>query len=203
MKGLGIFLVIAGVIWALIAFNMDTTITTESERYGSGEYAFSVPSASVHNIGLMETRRNHLMFSGLTILAGVVLVGFGSLEKSSGLNTKLKQCPFCAESIQPAALKCRFCNSELQESFQESPSIAMSPKSMNGIASQLALIRQGNASIETYTSVIVSLGGSLTKEGSIFNPRFVIKLDGQENRIDGIKHLRQWFIDNVGRRIGV
>lgn len=35
MRGFGIFFVIAGIIWALIAFNMDTTVTTESQSYGA------------------------------------------------------------------------------------------------------------------------------------------------------------------------
>ncbi len=32
-------------------------------------------------------------------------------------NSNLKPCPFCAELIQPAARKCRFCNSDLPQDF--------------------------------------------------------------------------------------
>ena len=121
MRAFGIFLVVAGLIWAIVAFNMDTTVTTEarSERYGSGEYAINVdvPSVTVQNLGLMETRRNHLMFSGLTVLIGVVLIGFGSISRTSP-SADLRACPTCAELIQPAALKCRFCGAELPDSFR-------------------------------------------------------------------------------------
>lgn len=78
MKAFGILLVIAGLIWAAAAFSMDTTVTTDSKTIGSGEYSIHVPSQTVQNLGLMDDRRNHLMFSGLTILAGVILIGFGS-----------------------------------------------------------------------------------------------------------------------------
>jgi len=61
MRGFGVLLVVVGVVWALIAFNMNTTVTTESKTYGPGEYSIAVPSVTVHNLGLMETRRNNLM----------------------------------------------------------------------------------------------------------------------------------------------
>ena len=114
MRGLGIFLVVAGIIWALIAFNMDTTVTTESQSYGSGEYAIDVPSVTVNNLGLMETRRNNLMFAGLTILIGVVLIGFGSNSKQEATTVGLKACPFCAEPILSKAIKCKHCGSDLR-----------------------------------------------------------------------------------------
>lgn len=114
MKGLGIILVIVGVIWAFVASQMETTVTSESEFVGS----IYVPSTTVNNIGLMETRRNHLMFSGLTILVGVVLVGFGSISRQAETHS-LRACPNCAELIQPAAKVCRFCNTTLSQEVQD------------------------------------------------------------------------------------
>ena len=125
MKGFGIFLVVAGLMWALIAFNMNTTVTSESQRFGSGEYAIDVPAVTVNNLGLMETRRNHLMFSGLTILAGVVLIGFGSIS-SQPKTDGLRACPSCAELIQPAAKICRFCNAQLPQDFGDKPAAIQS-----------------------------------------------------------------------------
>jgi len=105
MRTVGVWLVIIGIIWAIVAFNMNTAVHTSSYE-------------AVNNIGLMDDRRNHLMFSGLTILAGVILIGFGSVQRSVRGN---KPCPFCAELIQPVALKCRYCSSELPESFRAAP----------------------------------------------------------------------------------
>lgn len=73
MKNLGIVLLIVGSIWALIAFNTDTTVTTESGFIG-GTY---IPSQQVHNIGKMDERRNHLTLSALLVVAGVFLFAFG------------------------------------------------------------------------------------------------------------------------------
>src|SRR5262245_19402576 len=80
MKPLGLLLIVVGAIWALIAWNMSTTVTGGGERIGSGEFSISVPKITVHNIGLMEERRNHLLGAAFTALAGVILFGFGSLQ---------------------------------------------------------------------------------------------------------------------------
>ncbi len=60
MKVFGIGLVIVGVIWGVIAFNMKTTIETESRTFGEGLYSIRVPSQTVHNLDLADQRRNHL-----------------------------------------------------------------------------------------------------------------------------------------------
>lgn len=201
MKGVGILLLVVGAIWALVAFNMDTTVTSEAQRYGSGEFAFEVPSVTVNNLGLMETRRNHLMFSGLTMLAGVVLIGFGSISRKAEPDAAgLVPCPFCAERILPAARKCRYCSSELPEDFGSAGLTPPLSAEFAGLEQQFALIREGRASIETYTYVISQLGGSLTSKGFV-DMHYVIELGGVTSRVDRFEGLQQWFLDNILSRV--
>jgi Double zinc ribbon len=106
MKSFGIALIIIGVIWAIIAFSTNTTVST-----GFGE---------VNNIGLMADRQNHLIFSGLTILFGVILFGFGSSSTQSSVNSHNSEgrisCPFCAEDIKLEAKVCKHCGKDIPES---------------------------------------------------------------------------------------
>ncbi len=77
MTRVGYIFVVVGLVWCWFAFSADATVRSEEKYIGN----IHVPSARVHNIGLMEDRRNHLLLAGLTILVGVLLVGFGSLQK--------------------------------------------------------------------------------------------------------------------------
>lgn len=200
MRTFGVFLVFVGLIWAVVAFSMSTTITTDSETIGSGEYSVYVPSQTVHNIGLMEERRNHLILSGLTVLAGVILVGFGSMARQGepgGAN--LKPCPLCAELIQPAAMKCRFCGCDLPDSFRIQPQGNSTPSS-DRLRKLIALIEHGNTSYETYAEAIGNVGGSIKPKGFLVDMHYVITLDGMQNRVDKFEDLRVWFLENVAPR---
>jgi len=125
MKKIGILLIIIGTLWAAMAFNMSTSVNAGGETYGSGEYSIKVPQMRVNNLGLMEERRNHLMFSGLTILIGVMLLGFGTVSENRNIPAAGKKdktgtpgtraCPFCAELVKPEAIICRFCRKDLPE----------------------------------------------------------------------------------------
>lgn len=68
---LGSWLLIAGIVGLLWAFNLDTSVEAGGEYLGLG---VSVPRARVNNLGLMEERRNYLMLSGLACVIGVIVL---------------------------------------------------------------------------------------------------------------------------------
>lgn len=80
MRQIGLILIIAGVVWGVTAFNMETSI-----RVGGHDisyYSNLVPGIDVSNLDLIERRRNHLMGAGVTIISGILLFGFGVLKAS-------------------------------------------------------------------------------------------------------------------------
>lgn len=82
MKQLGLVLVALGLFGAVFAFSMDTTIETGGDTIGSGGFSITLPKSRVHNLGLIEQRRIFLYTSGLVILVGVILFGFGSIQNN-------------------------------------------------------------------------------------------------------------------------
>lgn len=64
IKLVGPVLIAVGVVWAIVAFNADTTVSAGYER--------------VHNIGLMDERRNHLIVAALLVLVGAIMLGVGT-----------------------------------------------------------------------------------------------------------------------------
>lgn len=70
MRGFGISLIVIGVAYLLVAFNMDVTVST-SGTYVPG-YG-SVGGGSVANLELMSRRQNHIIVASLITLVGVVI----------------------------------------------------------------------------------------------------------------------------------
>jgi len=133
MQVTGVLLLVAGLIWGVIAFAMETTVTVppperDVQKYFSEEgkvtqVEYPKPT-EVHSLDLAESRRTHLILAAVTFIAGVALLGFGTLSKSLASRTTeadedgLVMCPFCAESIRPEAVICRFCGRELHSPAQ-------------------------------------------------------------------------------------
>lgn len=113
MRGVGVVLAIVGLIWGIVAFNMSTTVEAGGESVGS----IYVPRQEVHNLDLTERRRTHLLISGMLVIVGSVLFGFGSVRNASatGPSTDTRKCPFCAELVKREAKICKHCGKELPE----------------------------------------------------------------------------------------
>ena len=116
MKIAGYILIVIGIIGILFAFTMNVTATVPPKDYGSG---IKTEETKVNNVGLMDNRRNYLILSGIIVLSGVMLVGFGGIleiidisNKNSEyltIHTKISE----SDNIQ----KCSFCGavSELDQ----------------------------------------------------------------------------------------
>lgn len=113
MRFVGISLIVVSVIWGVIVFNMETTVKTESQDIGSDFFSLHIPSQTVHNLDLADRKRNHLIGAGITLISGILLLGFGSLtSKGIRSNVPEKKCPFCAEPIKREANICRYCGKD-------------------------------------------------------------------------------------------
>lgn len=126
MKKFGYFLFALGIIIAAFGLNMDTTVETDGQTIGSGEYAVTVPKSRVHNIGLMDDRQTILYGAGLSLLLGAIFIGFGTLATNApqGQNIASSQ---AMSSQQPSQLQKFLCGSTI------------SPQEVEGLA---ALARQ-------------------------------------------------------------
>jgi hypothetical protein len=116
-KRLGAVLIVLGCIGLIASWNMDTTVEAGGERIGSREFAFDVPKTRVHNIGLMDDRRNYLLLSGLTLMVGVVTVGFGALAGNQSAPSRRQslcvRCPKCNGILEGTPTLCTHCRTEL------------------------------------------------------------------------------------------
>jgi hypothetical protein len=122
MKALGGILIGVGLAWLGWAAMLDTTVVVMSQTY-------SMPAGRVHNLGMIERRRTHMMLAGGTILVGTILMGFGGMrrqEETEDLDEDLRACPYCAEPVRTEAVYCRHCKRDI-------PALAVEPTDASGI----------------------------------------------------------------------
>lgn len=104
MRGFGICLLIAGVVGLIGAMSMDVSVASGFGR--------------VNNLGLMSERQNFTIVAGIVILAGLLMLIFGGKSQSRTVDTEghdaSRPCPFCAEPIKRAAVKCKHCGSDVE-----------------------------------------------------------------------------------------
>ena len=116
MKLTGLAILIVGIIWAAIAINMNTTVEAGGQTLGSGEFSVQVPRVTVQNLGLMEARRNQLMFAGLGVLVGVLLLGFGTLSQANAPIVRSEEpCPKCGGMNTAGDAECRYCTAPIAQ----------------------------------------------------------------------------------------
>lgn len=115
MRGFGITALIVGLIAAIGAMAMDVSVSTGMGR-------------RVNNIGLMAQQQNYLIIGALVALAGLLMIIFGgkkqltSQQITSIMESKdSRPCPFCAESIKHAAIKCKHCGTDVQAIERQAP----------------------------------------------------------------------------------
>ena len=101
----GMTVLAIGIIWEVIAFNMDISVKSgygwERER--------------VANLSLIANRQAHMMLAGLVILVGAILTAAGYMQQNTKiLGSSRRICPYCAEKIKHEAKICRYCHQSVE-----------------------------------------------------------------------------------------
>lgn len=120
MKAVGIIILVAGLILAGYALNMDVSVHVPAQDFG---YGIRTPESSVANIDKMAQRQNFLIFSGVLAVVGAILTGFASmrpaapapapvqLREGEGLLDFLNEKPAPRQAAEPTTVsicpKCR------------------------------------------------------------------------------------------------
>ncbi|KAA1193740.1 hypothetical protein [Photorhabdus heterorhabditis] len=68
MRGLGYFLLSIGIIWILVAFNMDISV---SSQYGG----------KINNDLLIASQQNHILIGAFIILYGLIIIIFSRIKR--------------------------------------------------------------------------------------------------------------------------
>ena len=103
MKSIGGILIGLGLAWLAFALNYHEAMREIRGPFRSGP----------DPITEYENKRTNTYLSIGTVAVGVILMGFGSLQRPSGDDRGYRTCPKCAEAVRAAAVVCKHCGSEL------------------------------------------------------------------------------------------
>ena len=101
--------------------------------------------------------------------------------------TDEKQCPFCAETIKAAAIKCRFCGSSLTEEAEDSDDEVKVVACDQCNVAMIATERNKKISLGGFVGAIVTVVGLVTLLFNVLIGLLVIALGIGVGFIDGKK----------------
>lgn len=103
----GLALVIGGLaaLW-YYGFYFDTSVSVPGGSIAGIE--------RVHNIGLIEQRKDGMLFGFAATILGSLLIYLGR-DSTKGVAASEKKCPYCAELVKNEANICRYCNKDLTQ----------------------------------------------------------------------------------------
>jgi hypothetical protein len=90
----GALALVLGAIALLYGLSMETAVKVPRQDFGFGIFT---PEMTVNNLGLMDEKRTVLMLSGLSVLVGVLCLGFS--RKDSELSRRSHYPPRCTQDL--------------------------------------------------------------------------------------------------------
>ena len=135
MKTFGALILLAGLIWLGFAYNMDTSVSA----YGYER---------VVNLDRINTRNTHLLLSLGTVVVGVLLLGFGLMQRPAEAGRGFRTCPHCAESVRIEARLCKHCQQKLPAWQSNDPDYSAETDGRGGSKNEQYSYRALNKAVE-------------------------------------------------------
>lgn len=111
MRGFGLLILACGIVGIILSMKMDVSVVSGFGR--------------VNNMGLMSERQNYTIIAGFVAIGGLLIALMSKNAQlqigGSGSADQYHNCPFCAELIKKAAVKCKHCGSDVEPLKSSSP----------------------------------------------------------------------------------